>query len=271
MLEKRILWNFKYDVDKQTYLYRLYHENSKHSPLTQSVKAPRSNYMELIENEAREERKYDKKGEVVYIVPYVSELEQFDIRLTDALLKRRTSWNFKKQAISTRELIAFLGYSFGISDREYNLKTYPSGGRFYPVDIYLVPTKKMIRNSEILKEERAYRYNQNSRELLALHRVNLEELNSLTSSTDIGDMSFDDALFLVFLVGNMRYIEKKYNSLTYRLIYKELGHIGQNIMLVATMLGMSTVPLGGFFEDRINKFLRLDKTYQSNMYTFIVG
>jgi len=267
MNSENSFWNFNDSIEQQTHLYRLYHENSKHSPLTQTVMAPRSDYYKFVNsnNESNE------AGEIICTIPPVDQLKKYQVLLTEVLENRRSSWDFGKKSMSEEELINFLGYSFGISNQKENLRTYPSGGRFYPVDVYIVPTKKMIKNSKLINEEKVYKYNHNTRQLVALNNVNLDEVNRLTSATSIGDMSFDNGLLLIFLVGDTSFIKSKYLSLSYRLIYQELGHIGQNIMLVSTMLGFSSVPLGGFFENKINKYLNLDSNNKSTMYTFIVG
>ena len=66
-------------------------------------------------------------------------------------------------------------------------------------------------------------------------------------------------------------MSKKYHSLTYRLMQNEAGHIGQNIMLTAAALGLNSVPLGGFFEDRINSLIGIKETNKQTLYVFAIG
>lgn len=259
-----VFWDFSEKVDHKVELYRKYHENSKHSPNTQCFNAPKVNYK-------AQEQPDIEQGEVVCTMPILRALKPREYTLYEALMDRRSSWQFKKQQLSDEELIEFLVYSFGISDEKNNIKTYPSGGRLYPVEIYIIPTKKLVATSKLFSKDKVYKYNVHSRELLALHSVDLDKADTLTSATDIGVMSFEDAQMLICLVGNTKVMRDKYHSLTYRLIYNELGHIGQNIMLTSSMLGMVSVPLGGFFENRINSYLNLKDDYKSNMYTFVVG
>ena len=66
-------------------------------------------------------------------------------------------------------------------------------------------------------------------------------------------------------------MKKKYHALTYRLMHDECGHIGQNMMLTAGMMDLNTVPLGGFFEDRIRELLEIRHTAKRVLYVFAVG
>jgi SagB-type dehydrogenase family enzyme len=57
----------------------------------------------------------------------------------------------------------------------------------------------------------------------------------------------------------------------YRFALLEAGHVGQNILLVATALGLGAVPLGGYYDRLTDHFLGLDSVNESTLYTFAVG
>lgn len=141
----------------------------------------------------------------------------------------------------------------------------------YPVEIYLIPNISIQQSSKIFSKDKVFRYNVVTRDIEIMADGNINLLDSLTSSTDIGTMTFADTQFLICLVGNYTHINEKYHSLTYRLIQMELGHIGQNIMLTAAMLKLNTVPLGGFFEDRVNRYLNIDGITKQTLYIFAAG
>lgn len=257
-------WNFSEQTGDKERLFRLYHENSKHSPRTQCFNVPRNHYDTGIDLE-------EKQYPTIYQIPCLEDLRDDGYSLYDALLLRRTSWKFIREALTDKEIEKLIAYSFGISNKEQNLKTYPSGGRMYPVEIYIIPGYKIINQSRIFPEDKVYRYNIHTRNIEVIGDGDVKKLDSLISSTDIGGMTFAQAQFLICLVGNYKVMAKKYHSLTYRLMQNELGHIGQNLMLAATMLKVNSVPLGGFFEERINSYLMLDGTSKTNMYTFALG
>ncbi|MBP1755113.1 MAG: hypothetical protein H6Q59_1511 [Firmicutes bacterium] len=258
-----LLWDFSEKAEDKARIYRFYHINSKHSPRTQSFQAPKVNYSKVLQ----EESGYP----VVAKVPYLEEITDNGYTLYQSLMERRTSWKFQRAAMTDEEIIRFLLYSFGISDKGQNTKTYPSGGRMYPVEIFLIPNTKINESSQIFHSDKVYRYNVFSREIEVVAEGEISKLDSLTSSTQIGTMSFADTQFLICLVGNFMQINEKYHSLTYRLIQMELGHIGQNIMLTAAMMKLNTVPLGGFFEDRVNQYLHIDGIKKQTLYVFALG
>ena len=77
------------------------------------------------------------------------------------------------------------------------------------------------------------------------------------------------ALLLVAAVfGRTRF---KYGLRGYRFALLEAGHVGQNVLLAATALGLAAVPLGGYYDRRTDEFLGLDGVNESTLYTVAVG
>ena len=259
-----ILWDFKEDADRKSKIYEFYHLNSEHTVRTQCYNAPKMDYS-IKEEPIQEERM------IIDCVPYLEEIPDDGYTLKQAMMHRRTSWDFECEPLSDEQLKKFCAYSFGINDREENLKTYPSGGRLYPIEIYLIPTKKMVGKNKIFARDICLRYNVHTRNLEKQSDGDINQVDTLISATDIGGFSFEQAQFLVCLVGNPSLMKKKYHSLTYRLMQDECGHIGQNIMLSAAMCQLNVVPLGGFFEERIKQMLEIKTNNRSVLYVLAVG
>lgn len=257
------IWDFREQADRKAETYEFYHLNSEHTPRTQSFNAPKMDY--------KLPEKREEEREIVWTVPYLEDIPDDGFTLKDALMKRRTSWDFRRDVLTDAELEKYLAYSFGINDREQNLKTYPSGGRLYPVEIYLIPTEKTVGEYRIFAGSYCLKYNVRTRNLEKQALSDTGKVDSLISSTDIGPFTFSKAQFLVCLVGNPEVMKKKYHALTYRLMHDECGHIGQNMMLAAGMMNLNTVPLGGFFEDRIREMLEIRHTPKRVLYVFVVG
>jgi len=55
-----------------------------------------------------------------------------------------------------------------------------------------------------------------------------------------------------------------------RYVHIEVGHTGQNIYLQATALGLGTVAVGAFSDERVREVLKLDKQYKP-LYIMPVG
>jgi SagB-type dehydrogenase family enzyme len=68
---------------------------------------------------------------------------------------------------------------------------------------------------------------------------------------------FSGAGLLVLVVGDRARVEGKYAARGPRMLLLEAGHLMQNLCLVGASLGLSVLPLGGFFERAIGKELAL--------------
>jgi SagB-type dehydrogenase family enzyme len=63
----------------------------------------------------------------------------------------------------------------------------------------------------------------------------------------------------------------KYHERTYRYVLMEAGHLGQNLYLAATSLGLSACAIGAFFDDALNDMLGLDGQEEAALYLVTVG
>lgn len=73
-------------------------------------------------------------------------------------------------------------------------------------------------------------------------------------------MLFEGGAMLWVLVGDGARIGKKYGPRGNRFLLLEAGHLMQNLCLLSASLGLSTVPLGGFFEKEIANAFTLPST-----------
>lgn len=258
-----VFWDFREKSEEKSGVYELYHLNSEHTPRTQCFNAPKMDY-EIPE-------RMEITRQTLWTIPFLSDIPDSGFSLKQALMQRRTSWGFSAEPLTDQELETYLAYCFGINDNKENLKTYPSGGRLYPVEIYLIPTKRLLGKNKIFEADYSLRYNVHTRGLELQSRMVAESVDTLISATDIGSMSFERAQFIVCLAGDPTIMKKKYHALTYRLMHNECGHIGQNMMLVAPIVGLRVVPLGGFFEERIRRVLGIQDTQKRILYVLAVG
>ena len=62
----------------------------------------------------------------------------------------------------------------------------------------------------------------------------------------------------------------RYGARGERYVHIEVGHAGQNIYLQATALGLATVAIGAFYDEKVKEVLRLGKQYKP-LYIMPVG
>ena len=143
------------------------------------------------------------------------------------------------------------------------LRAVPSGGALYPLELYVAALRvdglepglyhfdPLRRGLEIMRigtrPRRRWRHSRRTRR----------------SSAGCAALLLVAAVF-----GRTRF---KYGLRGYRFALLEAGHVGQNVLLAATALGLAAVPLGGFYDRRADEFLGLDGVNESTLYTVAVG
>jgi SagB-type dehydrogenase family enzyme len=63
----------------------------------------------------------------------------------------------------------------------------------------------------------------------------------------------------------------KYGQRAYRFTLLEAGHVAQNALLAAAALGLAAVPLGGFYDRKVDAFLGVDGLQEAALYLLPVG
>jgi len=259
--------------DNPFYYAELFHANSKYHPDLMSTVVPMTEYL----------KPYQFHSDVLPFVqvPKLDELPALSTPLGEALMNRRSSWDFA-EPITDGELFQVLRYGLGVSDTkqvsdgkvefELRMRTYPSGGALYPTMIYVY-----VHQVTGL-DQGMYRYEPYTNRLYLLEAGSfIDEMATLFTSTDPGSnpwyrgQDFSQAGAFVFLAGDFRHQSDKYGIRAYRLALLEAGHAAQNVALVSTALGLTSVTLAGFYDDRANNLLHLDGVNQALIYLLPIG
>lgn len=196
----------------------------------------------------------------------LAEQSMLERPLGEILASRKTSRSFDKEAlVSFKELSTILIQSAGIRTKDRSevgsKRSYPSGGRRYPLEIYVYAE----RVSEL--EPGIYHYNvrDNSLELLLQGESCVEFKKSFGYS-----WSKDASLFLL-ITSMWDRTFNKYRDFGYKLISMEAGHLTQNIQLVSEALNLSYASIAGFKEAELDKLLQLDSENETSMYLSVIG
>jgi SagB-type dehydrogenase family enzyme len=183
---------------------------------------------------------------------------------------RRSQREFGPDPIAGDELAALLHAGYGVThllespdgSGSLSLRAVPSGGALYPLELYVAA----LRVDGL--EAGLYHFDPLLRSL-EIVRIGLGADHVAVLSTYPEIVSSCSALLLVAAVfGRTRF---KYGQRGYRFALLEAGHVGQNVVLAATALGLAAVPLGGFYDRPTDEFLGLDGVNESTLYTIAVG
>jgi SagB-type dehydrogenase family enzyme len=75
-------------------------------------------------------------------------------------------------------------------------------------------------------------------------------------------------LFLTMILQRMR---PRYQDRSYRYGLLEAGHVGENVYLGATAMGLGACGVGAFMDDAINDMLGVDGVEEAAVYMLAVG
>lgn len=184
--------------------------------------------------------------------------------LEDAIIRRRSRRNYGKRPLTLAELSQLLYAAQGITGQSQGrqLRSTPSAGALYPLEIYSV-----VNNIAGLKPG-IYHYGIRQH---TLEQVKLGDFRRQLTKACLDQEMAGDAQVTFILCSIMGRVCYKYGERGYRYALIEAGHIGQNIYLEATSLGLGVVAMGAFYDDDLNKLLGIDGENEAAVYTLAVG
>lgn len=192
-----------------------------------------------------------------------------DTSLFEATRNRRSVREFSPDDVLALEQLSNLLYhSTGTSSRSEeskNFRTYPSAGGLYPIELYFVLTTSV---GDL--DPGTYFYVPDDHAVRVIRPDNSGgEISDLFADSDSFDYSAPE--LTVFLTASFGRSSAKYGPRGYRYVLLEAGHVGQNLQLVATALGLGSVVRGSYLDDRVNDHLRIDGVNEATVSAITVG
>lgn len=186
--------------------------------------------------------------------------------LAAALDNRRSVRVFAERPLRLAELGSVLQAGYGVTGTlehaPQELRSAPSGGALYPLELYVV----VLRVDGV--EPALYHYDP--------LRDCLERLGGESSAAALdavspyGELLRSSAAFVAITAMFWR-SRFKYGARAYRFALLEAGHVAQNMLLASTVLGLAAVPIGGFFDRDVDALLGLDGLYEAALYLLPLG
>jgi len=162
--------------------------------------------------------------------------------VAEALARRRSVRDFADRRVPIEALSQLCWAAQGITDCSQGLRTAPSAGALYPLTVFVV-------TAEGVDEYQPAGH--------SLRRVRSGDVRDrLRESADSQSWVSAAPLCLVISTDVSR-TAAKYGGRAERYCLLEAGHSAQNVLLQATALGLTGVPVGAFDDQQVSATLRL--------------
>ena len=185
--------------------------------------------------------------------------------LEEVIARRRSVREYADRPVTLAELSRLLHYSAGITDRRdptLAFRAVPSSGALFPIEVYPI-----VFDVEGVPPG-AYHYD------VRRHRLELVRAGDFRrvvfEAAVSQEMILRTGLVLV-LTGLYERVRWKYTDRSYRYLMLEAGHLGQNVYLAATAIGLGPCGIGAFFDDDLSRLLGLDGRDEAVAYLLSVG
>ncbi len=175
--------------------------------------------------------------------------------LESALRRRRSLREFSPQELTKEEISQLLWAAQGITYQEEGLRTTPSAGATYPLEIYAVNT------------EGIFHYRPLEHKLLL---TSLEDVRQKLRRAALDQVFLEEAPCIFVITAIYERTTLRYGEQGIRYVHLEAGHAAQNLLLQAVTLGLAGVPVGAFFELEVAEILKL-REREKPIYLIPVG
>jgi SagB-type dehydrogenase family enzyme len=185
-----------------------------------------------------------------------------EMSLEEAILERRSTRDFKDSPLTMAEVSQILWAAQGITD-ETGLRAAPSAGALYPLDLYLVVGEQGVEGLG----EGVYHY------LPQGHSLELSlqgDLRQTLARLSLDQTFIAEAPVSFLITAEYERTTWKYGDRGVRYVDMEAGHVAQNVYLQAEALGLGTVTVGAFEDEKIAEALDLPSSYRP-LYVMPIG
>lgn len=192
---------------------------------------------------------------------------EFGVDIGDVLAKRRSVRQFSGAPLPLEVLGRLLHASHGCGKRRRadgmggHQRPAPSAGGMYPIELYVVTSVVADLGDGVYH----YDAHDHALELRSPGNQN-ERMIELTMGQDM--VLHANAICVLTAVRDRTMF--KYGQRGYRFLFLDAGHVGQNLYLVATALGLGPVGIGGFLDVELGELLGLPSG-EEPLYVVAIG
>ncbi len=178
------------------------------------------------------------------------------VSVEEALKARRTHRSFQSRPLTLKQFSQILWGAYGVTAQKYGsfLKTAPSAGALYPLDIYGVVGQKGV---EILAPG-VYHFRPENH---AIELVKQGDLRAEVARQALQQMWMAKAPLMLVITGEYNRSSIKYGLRGATYTHIEAGHVGQNVFLQAEAIGLRAGIVGAFNNQQIIRAMGLSTSH----------
>lgn len=174
--------------------------------------------------------------------------------LTEALVARRTVRHFASRPLNLAQVSQLLWEADGISDRR-GLRTSPSAGATYPLDLYLVVGERGVTDLTA----GVYHYEGAAQALMPVARA---DFSNAVARACLNQAWMTEAPVMVVITGEYRRCTARYGERGIRYTHMEAGNVSQNVFLAAEAMGLGAGIVGAFEDKALAQVLKLPPAHE---------
>lgn len=201
-----------------------------------------------------EEPRKETTPSLVEEIPLPKPAQRGEVSLEEALTRRRSIREFTEEGVTLAEISQLLWAGQGITDPR-GFRTAPSAGALYPLEVY------------VATGEGVHHYLPQGHRLTMLSPED-RRLGLWEAGLEQGALR--EASVIIVVVAIYARTEGKYGPRAERYVRLEAGHAAQNILLQATALDLGAVPIGAFYDQKVQEVLALPSDHEP-LYLIPVG
>mgnify|MGYP000336119262 CR=1 FL=1 len=177
------------------------------------------------------------------------------LSLEDCLASRRTRRLYAQGPLSFEEIAQLLWAAQGITEPKHGLRTAPSAGALYPLEVYLVAGEGGVEGLEA----GLYGYLPGRH---AIEKIRSGDLRQSLAAACLGQAWMAQAPTMFLLTAEYARTERKYGTRGQRYAWMEAGHVCQNLLLEVEALGLAAAVVGAFDDRRLSETVGLPAARQ---------
>lgn len=204
-------------------------------------------------------KKYENASRIILSIP-----GENNMSVEKAISERQSVRSFSDRPLTLEQIARILLSADGLTHSQggFEMRSAPSGGALYPVDIYLAAFEV-----ENLKPG-LYHFQVSDSSLELIKEGNFRE--------PLHKAAFEQGVVYqgrasIIMTARFDRSTKKYSDRGYRYTYIEAGAVCQNVYLQVTSLGLGTTAVGAFNDDALNQMLGINGKDEAALLIMPVG